>query len=181
MKVVLSSAFVGLAVLANWLASRYVWPVGFGYVAPAGVFAIGWILVVRDWLQQISSVRYTLALVPIGGGLSWLIGDLAGWTSLQRIAVASFLAFCISESVEAAVFTPLRKRSLTFGVLLSGTVGNALDSFVFIWIAWAAIRFPGATHGGLFEGNFIGKIEMVALGTALTAARRLRFPVARTA
>lgn len=181
MKWALSGAYIGLAVLANWLASKYVWPVGFGYVAPAGVFAIGWILVARDWLQQVTSVRYTLALVPIGGGLSWLIGDLAGWTSLQRVAVASFLAFCISETVEAAVFTPLRKRSLTFGVLLSGTVGNALDSFIFVWIAWAVIKFPGATHGSLFTGNFVGKIEMIALGTALTAARRVRFPVVKTA
>jgi hypothetical protein len=31
-------------ILANWLASRYVASVGFGYVAPAGVFAIGAVL-----------------------------------------------------------------------------------------------------------------------------------------
>ena len=31
----LAVGYVGLAVLANWLASKYVWPVGFGLLAPA--------------------------------------------------------------------------------------------------------------------------------------------------
>src|SRR5690242_4757015 len=155
MKSGLSLAYVGLAVLANWLASKYVVHVPFTpWVAPAGVFSIGVVLVLRDWLQQIAGLRYTLALVPLGGGASYLIGVAAGWTSLQKIAVASLIAFIASESLETLVFTPLRKRNLTFGVLSSGLVGNALDSFLFIWIAWTAIRFPGATHGALFVGNF---------------------------
>src|SRR5205823_8276612 len=98
---------------------------------------------------------------------SWGIGDAAGWTSLQKIAVASVVAFTISETVEAVVFTPLRKRDLTLGVALSATVGNALDSYVFLALAFGALSF--------FLGQFIGKSEMIAVGTLLTLARRRYF------
>lgn len=178
MKLTLAALYVSLVVLANWLASKYVVHVPLThYLAPAGVFAIGVILVLRDWIQQLAGLRFALALVPVGGVLSYLIGTGAGWTSLQRIALASLAAFLVSETIEALVFTPIRKRSLTAGVFASGFVGNAIDSFLFIWIAWSAIRFPGATHHDLFLGNFTGKAEMVILGTALTALRRFALPV----
>lgn len=170
MKLPLSGAYVGLAVLANWLASRYVVTVPFThYVAPAGVFCIGAILVLRDWLQQLAGLRYTLALVPIGGAASYLIGVAAGWTSLQRIALASVAAFVVSETLEAVVFTPLRKRSLSSAVALSATVGNAIDSALFLWIAFGSEAF--------FPGNFVGKAEAIAVGVALTATRRRVAPV----
>jgi queuosine precursor transporter len=164
-KTSLSVAYVALAVLANWLASRYIVAVPFTpYMAPAGVFCIGAILVLRDWLQQLTSLRYTLALVPVGGAASYLIGVAAGWTSLQRIALASLAAFVVSETIEAAVFTPIRRRSLTAGVLASGMVGNAIDSALFLWLAFGSEAF--------FAGNFVGKAEMIAVGTVLTFARR---------
>ena len=170
MKAPLSLAYVALAVLANWLASRYLVTVPFtAYIAPAGVFCIGAILVLRDWLQQVTSLWYTLALVPVGGAASYLIGMAAGWTSLQRIALASLAAFVVSETVEAGVFTPLRKRSLTTGVLASGLVGNAIDSALFLWLAFGSEAF--------FAGNFVGKAEMIVVGGFLTALRRRRLPV----
>ena len=130
---ILAAVYSGLVVLANWLASRYVVSVGFGRVAPAGVFCIGGVLVLRDWLQQLRGLLWTMPLVYSAGLASWAIGDAAGWTSLEKIAVASVVAFTISETVEAVVFTPLRKRRLTLGVGLSATVGNALDS------SWGAL------------------------------------------
>lgn len=169
LKITLALTYVGLAVIANWLASRYVWHVPFTpYLAPAGVFAIGLILVLRDWIQQVTSLRFTLALVPIGGGLSYAIGVLAGYGALQKIALASLAAFIVSESVEAAVFTPIRKRSLALGVALSGTVGNVIDSALFLWIAFGSEAF--------FAGNFAGKLEMIAVGTVLTSLRRVYLP-----
>lgn len=170
MKYALSSVFVALAVFANWLASKYVVHVPLTtYVAPAGVFCIGAALVLRDWLQQIAGLWWTLALVVIGGGASYLIGDAAGWTSLQKIALASLVAFIVSETVEAAVFTPLRNRNLTAGVLASGMVGNALDSWLFLTLAFGSTAF--------FWGNFIGKAEMILVGGFLTALRRYALPV----
>lgn len=171
MKYPLSVAFVGLAVFANWLASKYVVGVPFThYVAPAGVFCIGAALVLRDWIQQIAGLWWTLALVVIGGAASYLIGEAAGWTTLRKIAVASLVAFIVSETVEAAVFTPIRNRNLTAGVLASGMVGNAIDSWLFLTIAFGSTAF--------FWGNFWGKAEMILVGGVLTALRRYKLPVA---
>ena len=80
------------------------------------------------------------------------------------------VAFTVSETVEAVVFTPLRRRNLTFGVALSGTVGNALDSWLFLQLAFGSEAF--------FVGQFVGKGEMIALGTVLTLGRRRLLPAA---
>jgi uncharacterized PurR-regulated membrane protein YhhQ (DUF165 family) len=165
----LAALFVVLVILANWLASAYVVPVGFGLTAPAGVYCIGAVLVLRDWLQQIGGLLRTMPLVYVAGLLSWGVAELAGWTDLEKVAVASVVAFTISETAEAVVFTPLRNRNLPFAVALSGTVGNALDSFVFLALAFGSQAF--------FLGQFVGKSEMIALGTLLTLARRRLVPV----
>ena len=170
---VLASAFVAIVVLANWLAARFTVSVGFGRIAPAGVFCIGGVLVLRDWLQQLRGLLWTMPLVYAAGLLSWGIGDAAGWTSLQKIAVASLVAFSVSETIEAVVFTPVRKRSLTLGVALSGTIGNAFDSYVFLAIAFGSQAF--------FLGQFIGKSEMIAAGTLLTLVRRRVLPASALA
>jgi uncharacterized PurR-regulated membrane protein YhhQ (DUF165 family) len=162
--VCLAVAYVALVLLANWLASKYLVRVPLtDYVAPAGVFCIGAILVMRDWLQQLRGLLWTMPLVYAAGLLSWLLGDLAGWTSLEKIAVASVVAFSISETVEAVVFTPLRRR-FTAAVALSATVGNAIDSYVFLALAFGSQAF--------FPGQFVGKLEAIAVGVALTAFRR---------
>ena len=171
--VLLAAGYCGLVVLANWLAARYVISVGFGRMAPAGVLCIGAVLVLRDWLQQLRGLLWTMPLVYAAGLASWGIGDAAGWTKLEKVAVASVIAFTVSETVEAAVFTPLRNRNLTLGVALSGTVGNAIDSWLFLQLAFGSQAF--------FVGQFIGKAEMIAVGTLLTLGRRRLLPAAALA
>jgi len=168
--VVLGALFVALVLLANWLASKYVVHVPLTpYVAPAGVFCIGGVLVLRDWLQQLAGLAWTMPLVYAAGLLSWGIGDLAGWTSLEKIAIASVVAFTVSETIEALVFTPLRRRRFSLGVALSATAGNAIDSYVFLTLAFSSTAF--------FWGQFWGKSEAIAVGVALTLARRRIAPV----
>lgn len=167
---VLAAAYVGLVVLANWLASRYTITVPFtDYVAPAGVLCIGAVLVIRDWLQQLRGLGYAIPLMLVAGGASYAAGVVFGWTSLQKIAVASVVAFLLSETVEALIFTPIRNRSLTAGVALSATIGNAIDSYVFLALAFGSQAF--------FAGNFVGKMEMIAVGVTITAFRRRLAPV----
>ncbi len=164
----LAALYLGLVILANWLAARYRVSVGFGREAPAGVFCIGAVLVLRDWLQQLKGLAWVMPLVYAAGLASWWIGDAAGWTSLEKVAVASVVAFTVSETVEAVVFTPVRRLSLTAGVLCSATVGNALDSYLFLRLAFGSEAF--------FLGQFLGKGEMIALGTVLTLFRRRLVP-----
>jgi uncharacterized PurR-regulated membrane protein YhhQ (DUF165 family) len=170
MFVLLGAAFVALVLLANWLAARYVVHVPLTpYLAPAGVFCIGGVLVLRDWMQQLGGLWKTMPLVYAAGLVSWVVGEVAGWTSLQKIAVASIVAFTVSETVEAFVFTPIRRRNLSVGVALSATVGNVVDSYVFLTLAFASTAF--------FWGQFWGKTEAIVIGVLLTVARRRLAPV----
>jgi uncharacterized PurR-regulated membrane protein YhhQ (DUF165 family) len=161
----LAAPFVALVLLANWLASKYVVHVPLtSYLAPAGVFCIGGVLVLRDWMQQLVGLLPTMGLVYVTGLLSWAVGDLAGWTALEKVAIGSVVAFTVSETVEAVVFTPVRRVSLSLGVALSATVGNAIDSYLFLTIAFGSTAF--------FRGQFWGKNEAIAIGVLLTFARR---------
>ncbi len=161
----LAVLYFSLVVLANWLAARWQHvPVGFGEYAPAGVYCIGAVLVLRDWLQQLRGLWWTMPLVYAAGLVSWGIGEATGWTSFADVAVGSIVAFTVSETIEALVFTPIRKRNLAAGVAISGLVGTAIDSYVFLRIAFHSEAF--------FVGQFIGKGEMIALGTLLTLLRR---------
>jgi uncharacterized PurR-regulated membrane protein YhhQ (DUF165 family) len=166
----LAACYLGLVILANWLASAYVVGVPLTrYQAPAGVFCIGAVLVLRDWIQQLRGLVWTMPLVYAAGLISWAAGDLAGWTSLEKIAIASVVAFSVSETIEAVIFTPLRKRNLSLGVAASATIGNAVDSYLFLLIAFGGM--------GFFWGQFWGKSEMIALGTLFTMMRRRAVPV----
>lgn len=173
----LAVLYVSLVVLANWLASKYLITVPFThYLAPAGVLCIGAVLVLRDWLWQLRGFGSSVALILVAGLLSLAAGFVFGYGSLVRVALASLLAFVVSEGIfESLIFAPLRKRHLTLGVALSASVGNLVDSFVFLVIAFPAFWMS------LYAGNVVGKFEMIAVGVALTAARRVVFPVEQTA
>lgn len=169
---VLAVVYVALVVLANWLAATYLITVpGTHYIAPAGVLAVGAVLVMRDWIQQLRGILWALALIVVAGLLSLGSGFAFGYGTLVRVALASLAAFAVSEGVfETLIFTPLRKRNLTLAVALSATVGNAVDSLIFLLLAFPAI------WTSLYAGNLVGKLEMIAVGVALTAARRTWLP-----
>lgn len=168
----LALTYVALVVLANWLASKYLITVPFThYLAPAGVLCVGAVLVMRDWIQQLRGLAWTFALIALAGLLSLASGFVFGYGTLVRVALASLAAFAISEGVfETLIFTPLRKRHITLGVALSATVGNAVDSLVFLLLAFPAVWTT------LYAGNFVGKLEMIAIGVGLTALRRWKVP-----
>lgn len=117
--------FVGLIVAANVLTSRY------GIVAgmvPAGTFAAGLTFAVRDLLQRFGGGWWALAAVAVGAGMSV-------WLSSPALALASGVAFAVSELLDFAVYTPLRRGSAPVAMLLSNTVGAAADSLLFLWLA----------------------------------------------
>jgi uncharacterized PurR-regulated membrane protein YhhQ (DUF165 family) len=170
----LALSYVALAVLANWLASKWIVRVPLTpWEAPAGFYAIGAVLVIRDWLQQLRGITYALGLMVVAAAASYGIGWAAGWTSLQKIAVASVVAFTVSETIEAVGWAWLGLR-LPERVAVTATVANAIDSALFLYLAGFTPLFGGPQ---LFLGNFTGKLEMIAVGVALTAVRRWRWPV----
>lgn len=126
--------------------------------------------------SEVRGVLTVLVLILTAGLLSLMVAFIVGYNTppgatLLRVSLASLAAFAVSEGIfETAIFTPLRKRWFTLGVGLSAAVGNAIDSLIFLAIAFPAIWTT------LYAGNFIGKLEMIAVGVALTAARRYFLP-----
>lgn len=151
--------FCGCIPLANWLighvgtvcpqASPCLIPVWPGLLAPSGVLAIGLALVLRDLVQRRLGLAWAVAAIAVGAVLSGLVSPPA-------LVVASVAAFVLSELADLAVYTPLQRRGLVLAVIASGVVGIAVDSVLFLSLAFGSLDF--------LAGQILGK------GWALLAA-----------
>ena len=122
-------AYLGSIVLANWLTATYgLVPVGFGLVATAGTYAAGFAFVARDAVQDTAGRAWVFAALAVGAVLSW-------WLSTPALAVASAVAFGLSELADMAVYTPLRRRGYVRAAVASNVVGSVVDTLLFLWLA----------------------------------------------
>lgn len=145
------AAYLACIIGANAAIQHYgIVSVGFGQLAPAGVFFIGPALVMRDLVQWSAGKTASLAALAAGALLSYAIAD-------PHIATASAADF--------ALFTWIAPR-WSRAVLAGGIAGALLDSAVFLWLAF------GSLH--LMPGQVLGKAYGVALAATLIAARRRR-------
>jgi uncharacterized PurR-regulated membrane protein YhhQ (DUF165 family) len=102
--VTVSAAFLATILAANYVTTEYgMVPVGFGLVATAGTYFAGLAFVLRDSVQDAGGRRLVLTLIIAGALLSYLVSD-------PFIALASGVAFLVSETVDMGIYTPLRKR-----------------------------------------------------------------------
>lgn len=151
------AGYIGTIVAANWLISAYgAVPVGFGLLAPAGVYAAGLAFTLRDLTQDTLGRRWTVLAIAAGALVSALLSP--------SLAVASGTAFLISELADFAVYTPLRGRSWFGAIALSNTVGTLLDSVLFLWLAFGSLAY--------MPGQIVGKAWMTALAVALLWSAR---------
>jgi uncharacterized PurR-regulated membrane protein YhhQ (DUF165 family) len=109
-------------------------PVAPGIMAPSGVLMIGVALVLRDLVQRRLGVAFSAGAVVVGAALSAAIAPAA-------LALASGIAFLMSEFADLAVYTPLARRRLMAAVAASGAVGLVVDSIVFLWLAFGSLGF----------------------------------------
>lgn len=159
------AAYIGTIVAANWLTVTYgLVPIGFGLLVTAGTFAAGAALIARDWVQTTSGRAVTIAAILAGAALSYFLAD-------PFIAIASGLAFLVSEFIDYGVFTRIRERSLPRAVLVSSVVAAPVDTVLFLWLA----GFPLTWQAVL--GQFLVK-SALALIVALLLASRERAAVA---
>ena len=162
--VIAASIYIGGIVLANYLIvhgfpgatptgfGTYTVPVGFGLVAPAGVYAIAATWPSRDLLQRSGGRLLGILAILVGAGVSWFVSSAA-------IAVASGGTLLISESCDFAVDTPVQRRWFTWAVIASGIVAAVVDSVIFLW--WSGIGFgPDAV---ILKGQIVGKLWIVTL------------------
>jgi hypothetical protein len=117
-------------------------PVAPGILAPSGVLMIGAALLLRDLVQRRYGAGWSLGCIAAGTSLSFLVAPPA-------LALASGLAFLVSELADFAVFTPLYRRGLIMAVLLSCAAGAVVDSALFLWLAFGSLDH--------IAGQIIGK------------------------
>lgn len=145
--------FIATVAGANWsLATFGIVSIGFGLTAPAGVYFAGLAFTLRDLLHERNGRFWILSAIIMGAALSGLLEDA------QRIALASGVAFLLSEFSDWAIYTPLRRKGWTIAVVCSNLIGLIIDSSIFLWIAFGSLDF--------IEGQIIGKFYMT-LGAIL--------------
>ncbi|MDQ0770245.1 uncharacterized PurR-regulated membrane protein YhhQ (DUF165 family) [Pseudarthrobacter defluvii] len=154
----------GLGLLACILTANYVTthfgfiPVGFGLMATAGTYFAGLTFVLRDSLQDAFGKKWVLGLIVGGAGLSFLVAD-------PFIAVASAVAFLLSEIADFAVYTPLRARGYIRAAVASNVVGSVIDTVVFLNIA-------GFPLEEAFAGQMLGKLMLTGVVVVLVLSFR---------
>ena len=158
MRFLIALAFLLTIPAANWMIGNVgtacpaggpcllpVWP---GILAPSGVLMAGLALVLRDGVQALLGVRWSILLILAGGALSGLLAPGA-------LILASTVAFLLSELVDLWVYTPLRERGLYAAVGLSSLAGAVVDSLLFLGLAFGSMEF--------LPGQVIGKLWALAL------------------
>ncbi len=157
--VALFVSFVGTVFAANWALETYgIVPIGFGLMAPAGVYFAGLAFGLRDGLQEVGGRKAVVAAILTGGVCSYLVSP--------AFAVASGVAFLVSELADFAVYTPLRDRTLVGGVVASNIVGAVVDSIIFLHLAGLPIE--------LWKGQVVAKTYMVIPAVVLLWVIRSR-------
>lgn len=143
---------------ANWAITRFgVIPIGFGLMAPAGVFFAGLAFECRDLLQDTLGRRWCVAAILLGAALSALVSP--------QFAFASGVAFLLGELADFAIYTPLRRRYWLRAMLVANPIGAVVDSAIFLWLAFGSLDF--------LPGQVVGKAAVtVACVLLLTPVRR---------
>ncbi|XXX79113.1 VUT family protein [Sorangium sp. So ce134] len=150
------AVYAGTVIGANLALQRWgIVPVGFGLEAPAGVYFAGLALAARDAVHERHGLRVTLALVLAGAGVSALFAP--------SIALASAAAFLVSELLDGLVWSRLRRRGAAVAVAGSGLVGAAIDTLLFLTLAFGSL--------GGFAGGVFGKLCATAVAAAAVVLR----------
>jgi uncharacterized PurR-regulated membrane protein YhhQ (DUF165 family) len=137
--------------LANWAIVTFgLVPVGFGLVAPAGVYFAGFTFTFRNLVQQTAGRRWGFAAIALGALLSAAVAPQADLGGPLLLPLASGVAFALSEGVDALVWTPLRQRGWWMRAMgLADLAGQVVDSLIFLGLAFGSVE--------LWLGQTVGK------------------------
>jgi uncharacterized PurR-regulated membrane protein YhhQ (DUF165 family) len=83
-----------------------------------------------------------------------------------KFALASGIAFLISELLDFAVYTPLRRRNWIGAVVASNVVGLVADSILFLLLAFGSLQY--------LPGQIVGKAWMTVLAAGVLWLLRRR-------
>lgn len=132
------AVYIALIVAVN-VAFSYVplLPLPGGEMFPPVSLAVGLIFVARDFAQRAVGHRVLWAML-VGAAASYVLAD-------PYVAIASAVAFAVSELVDWSVYSSTR-RPLADRILLSSAIGAPVDSAIFLsmigafgWVGFAAM------------------------------------------
>lgn len=135
-----------------------VWP---GLAAPSGVYFVALALVLRNVVQRQLGRWVAVVAILIGASISWYVADPA-------LAKASAAAFLCSEALDMLVYTRLRRYGQIRAVLPASLAGAALDSWLFLRIAfhsesfWTA-QMLGKTWGVLVAALILWSVPAITV------------------
>lgn len=142
-------------------------PVGGGLTAPSGVLWVGLSLTLRDLVHERLGSHWAILAVLLGSAVSFAI-------SPPFVALASSVAFLVSELADTLVYARLREAGWRRALWASNGFGLLLDSAIFLYVAFGSLDF--------IVGQVIAKLAMTALAyVALEAIRARRQPAGAVA
>lgn len=151
--------YLAAIVAANLIVNHY-GPTSTPYVAFG---LIGAVLIFRDRFADVIGPRRIVAqasLIAAGALLTWLVDRNA-----VTVAEASVVAFAASEAVEGTLYFAIRHRPWLERAPLSATAGGAVDSVLFIAIAFgfslpiAFAQFVAKVAGAYLWAHLIGSVR----------------------
>jgi uncharacterized PurR-regulated membrane protein YhhQ (DUF165 family) len=158
--IVAAVLFVLTVWAANWAIERWgLVTVAPGLLAPAGVYFAGLAFLLRDIVHHTLGRYVVVGAIAIGAAVSALVSP--------ALALASAVAFLVSELCDFAVYSRLEHRGL-WAVAGSNIVGAAVDSALFLWLAFGSLAF--------FEGQMVGKLWITVAALPLLWLSRMWLP-----
>lgn len=128
-----AATFIALVVASNWLTARYGLLGGF---VTAGTFTAGLVLAARDAVRETAGIWASLGCVAAGAAASIVMAS-------PTLALASGVAFAVSELADTLVYEPLRAKGKARALAWSNLVGSVIDSLLFLALAgfplWPAL------------------------------------------
>lgn len=140
------AAFLAAVVLAN-LVTAHAGLVVLAFTAGTPIAGVTFAL--RDTIQDAGGRWRIVAVIVAGAAISALL--------TPRLALASGIAFLLSELADWGIYTPLRGRGYYRAALTSNVAGAVVDTVVFLWLAGFALTGPAVT------GQLIVKVTMSTL------------------
>ena len=186
-----TALFITCLLAANTIAGKLVLVGGLTLTAGIVIFPISYVL--GDVLTEVWGYAATRRVIWLGFACNalmvaaiWLGGELppapfwSGQPAYQeilghtpRILGASFVAYLVGEFANAFVLAKLKiatqGRWLWTRTIGSTVVGQALDSAVFVTLAFAGV-VPAGAIAGIVAGQWLVKVVYEALATPLTYA-----------
>lgn len=144
-----------------WLTENGFWNAPFLGPLPSALWVVAISFILRDVVQITLGREVAWVAIAIGSAMSYFLAD-------PFVALASCVAFAVSESIDAIIFTPLaNKGRFLLGITISGYAAGFVDSALFVRIAFGS--FDGWWQLGLAKAIVIA----VATPFALLARKAL--------